>query len=91
MRENPRNENDTKDRDEGTPVVPDYGLLSEIAKTRMPFGKYAGRYLVDLPEPYVVWFSQKGFPSGELGRMLRSVYEIKVNGLEYLFKKIRKF
>ena len=77
--------------DEGTAVTPDYDLLLKIAKTRMPFGKYAGRYLVDLPEPYVVWFSQKGFPSGELGVMLRSVYEIKVNGLEYLFKKIRKF
>ena len=84
-------ENDPKDRPEGEPVIPDYDLLLKIAKTRMPFGKYAGRYLVDLPEPYVVWFSQKGFPAGELGRMLRSVYEIKVNGLEYLFKKIRNF
>ncbi len=51
----------------------------------MPFGKYAGRRLVDLPEPYVVWLSRKGFPEGELGEMLRAVYEIKVNGLEYLF------
>jgi hypothetical protein len=55
----------------------------------MPFGKYAGRYLTDLPEPYVVWFSLKGFPPGELGDMLRAVYEIKVNGLEYLFKPLR--
>ena len=86
-----KDENGHKDGNEGTAVVPDYGLLLKIAKTRMPFGKYAGRYLVDLPEPYVVWFSRKGFPPGELGRMLRSVYEIKVNGLEYLFKKIRNF
>ena len=51
----------------------------------MPFGKYAGRRLVDLPEPYVVWFKQKGFPKGELGQMLETIYTIKANGLEYLF------
>jgi uncharacterized protein (DUF3820 family) len=45
--------------------------------------------LIDLPEPYVVWFAQKGFPDGHLGDMLRMVYEIKVNGLEYLFKPLR--
>ena len=45
--------------------------------------------MIDLPEPYVVWFSQKGFPAGHLGDMLRMVHEIKVNGLEYLFKPLR--
>ena len=40
---------------------------------------------MDLPEPYIVWFSQKGFPEGKVGEMLRAVYEIKVNGLEHLF------
>jgi uncharacterized protein len=68
---------------------PDAAVLLELAKTRMPFGKYKGRLLIDLPEPYVVWFSQKGFPDGKLGDMLRTVYEIKVNGLEYLFKPLR--
>ena len=63
--------------------------LLELARMRMPFGKYAGRLLIDLPEPYVVWFSQKGFPRGKLGEMLRIVYEIKTNGLEYLFDPIR--
>lgn len=63
--------------------------LMELARMRMPFGKYAGRLLIDLPEPYVVWFSQKGFPRGKLGEMLRIVYEIKTNGLEYLFDPIR--
>jgi len=62
--------------------------LLKLAETRMPFGKYAGTRLVDLPEPYVVWFSRNGFPEGELGRMLKAVYEIKVNGLEYLFKPL---
>ena len=51
--------------------------------------KYAGRRLIDLPETYVVWFAKKGFPKGELGEMLQSVYEIKVNGLEYLFKPFK--
>lgn len=55
----------------------------------MPFGKYAGTLLVDLPEPYLVWFGQEGFPDGELGEMLRCMYEVKVNGLEYLFDPLR--
>ena len=55
----------------------------------MPFGKYAGRRLVDLPEYYVVWLSRKGFPKGELGEMPSSVYEIKVNGLEYLLQPLK--
>jgi len=67
----------------------DHKALLELADMRMPFGKYAGRRLVDLPEPYVVWFSQQGFPSGKLGKMLQTVYEIKVNGLEYLFEPLR--
>jgi uncharacterized protein len=63
--------------------------LLELARMRMPFGKYAGRLLIDLPEPYVIWFSQEGFPAGKLGRMLRTVHEIKVNGLEFLFDPLR--
>ncbi len=68
--------------------MPDPRYLLKLANTKMPFGKYAGFRLVDLPEPYVVWFSQKGFPEGELGEMLKNIYEIKVNGLEYLFKPL---
>jgi len=64
--------------------------LLELAAMRMPFGKYQGRLLIDLPEPYVVWFAKNGFPEGKLGRMLQTVYEIKVNGLEYLFAPLRK-
>ena len=63
--------------------------LLKLAKSRMPFGRYANRLLIDLPEPYVVWFKQQGFPEGELGRMLAIVYEIKLNGLEYLFTPLR--
>lgn len=69
--------------------TPDPTVLLELAKMKMPFGKYKGRLLIDLPEPYVVWFHQKGFPKGKLGEMLQTVYEIKRNGLEYLFKPFR--
>ena len=72
-------------------VVPfDHDQLLELAATQMPYGKYAGRLLLDLPEPYIVWFAQKGFPAGKLGEMLAIVYEIKVNGLEYLFTPFKK-
>ncbi len=66
----------------------DHEKLLELAAARMPFGRYQGRRLVDLPERYVVWFAQEGFPPGKLGDMLRTVYEIKVNGLEYLFDRL---
>ena len=67
-------------------MQPDKDAFIALTKTKMPFGKYKGFRLVDLPERYLVWFSQKGFPEGKLGEMLRAVYEIKRNGLEYLFK-----
>jgi hypothetical protein len=68
----------------------DHEQLLELAEMTMPFGKYAGRLLIDLPEPYVIWFAQKGFPKGKLGEMLAIIHEIKVNGLEYLFDPLRK-
>lgn len=52
----------------------------------MPYGKYKDTLLVRLPEPYVVWLMRNAPPTGELGAMLGMVYEIKVNGLEYLFE-----
>ena len=68
----------------------DHEALLELAAARMPFGKYEGRRLIDLPEGYVVWFAQQGFPKGKLGQMLGAVYEIKLSGLEYLFEPLRK-
>ncbi len=56
--------------------------LLETINTIMPFGKYAGRPLLKLPEPYLVWFNDKGFPEGKLGKQLALMYEIKLNGLE---------
>ena len=64
--------------------------LEKIISTPMPFGKYRGIPLIDLPEPYVVWFYTKGLPEGELGRLLGLLYEIKLNGLEDLFTPLRK-
>jgi uncharacterized protein len=67
----------------------DQEFLVKLARTRMPFGKYKDRLLADLPEPYLVWFAREGFPPGELGQMLGILYEIKVNGLEYLLRPLR--
>ena len=64
-------------------------ILQELVTVRMPFGKYKGRVLCDLPESYLLWFSQKGFPNGKLGLQLATLCEIKVNGLEYLLKPLR--
>ena len=64
--------------------------LKTLAHTRMPFGKFKGTYLIDLPEHYIVWYNAKGFPKGKVGDMLRLVYELKLNGLEHLIHKIKK-
>lgn len=64
--------------------------LIELAHYRMPFGKHKGKYLVELPESYFVWFRQQGFPDGKLGRLLQEMMEIKVNGLEPLIYKIQR-
>lgn len=64
--------------------------LIELAHYKMPFGKFEGRYLVDLPEPYLIWFKQKGFPDGKLGLLLQSILEIKINGLEPLIHRVQK-
>jgi len=65
-------------------------LLKELTTMKMPFGKYQGRTLCDLPEYYLAWFSEKGFPSGKLGMLLATLYEIKLNGLEYLLEPLKK-
>lgn len=64
--------------------------LVKIANLRMPFGKYKDRVLLDLPEPYLVWFARKGFPEGEIGKLLRVLYEVKLNGLEDVLEPLRK-
>jgi len=56
----------------------------------MPFGKYKGRDLINLPEHYIVWYNNKGFPKGQLGEMLQLVYELQLNGLEDLVRNIKR-
>ncbi len=68
----------------------DQKQLIRLAHTKMPFGKYVGWHLIDLPEYYVVWYNNKGFPKGELGQQLQLVYELKLNGLEDLIRNIKK-
>ncbi len=63
--------------------------LIALIETKMPFGKYKGRVIIDLPEPYLVWFRQKGFPDGKIGGLLSLCYEIKLNGLEQMVKSIK--
>jgi uncharacterized protein (DUF3820 family) len=77
--------------EENTGAYPiDPQVLVELVQTRMPFGRYKDRVLCDLPENYLVWFHQKGFPPGKIGVLLSTLYEIKLNGLEYLLKPLRK-
>lgn len=64
--------------------------LIDLAKMKMPFGKYKGTFLIDLPEHYVVWHHNKGFPKGKLGNQLQLVYELQLNGLEDIIRKIQK-
>jgi len=63
--------------------------LIKLAHTKMPFGKYKGRDLINLPEHYIVWYNNKGFPKGQLGEMLQLVYELQLNGLEDLVRNIK--
>jgi uncharacterized protein len=66
-------------------------VLVDLVSTRMPFGKYKGYILCDLPEPYVGWFHGKGFPPGNIGMLLSALYEIQLNGLQYLLRPIKEF
>lgn len=68
----------------------DQQQLVEAINQVMPFGKYAGRKLLQLPEPYLVWFHGKGFPEGKLGEQLALMYEVKLNGLEQMLQPLLK-
>ena len=70
-------------------MTPDKQFLIDTAKMRMPFGKYKGVYLVDIPEYYLVWYKNKGFPAGKLGKMMGLVYELQLNGLDDVLRKIK--
>ena len=65
-------------------------LLFDLVKMQMPYGKYKGWILCDLPVFYLEWFKRKGFPKGKLGVLLETIYEIKLNGLEYILEPLKK-
>ncbi len=73
---------------QGPNLLNDQQALIEAINQTMPFGKYAGRKLLQLPEPYLVWFHGKGFPEGKLGQQLALMYEVKLNGLETMLKPL---
>lgn len=72
-----------------TEGAPDGELLLGLVRMRMPFGKYKGIVLCNLPVSYLEWFAKKGFPPGKLGMLLATLYEIKINGLEYLLTPLK--
>ena len=65
-------------------------LIFKLSSFRMPFGKHSTVLLIDLPLPYLNWFSKQGFPEGELGQLMRIVHETKADGMEHIFEDIRK-
>ncbi|MFT3824422.1 MAG: DUF3820 family protein [Chitinophagaceae bacterium] len=71
------------------PMQPNSALLMELVTMKMPFGKYKGTILCDLPESYLNWFKREGFPKGKLGILLETMYEIRLNGLTDLLKPLR--
>ena len=69
---------------------PNGQLLVELVKMKMPFGKYKGTVLSNIPVTYLEWFKNKGFPKSKLGVLLETLYEIKINGLEGLLEPLKK-
>jgi uncharacterized protein (DUF3820 family) len=65
-------------------------LLTDLVTVKMPFGKYKGKLMCDLPESYLVWFHSQGYPPGKLGELLGTMYEIRLNGLEYLLQSLKR-
>ena len=65
-------------------------ILLQLVQTKMPFGKYKGILICDLPEAYLDWFSRKGFPKGKLGLQLQTMHEIALNGLRHLLLPLRR-
>ena len=67
----------------------DKSLLLKVVSTPMPFGKYQGKLIIDLPEAYLLWFQRKGFPKGEIGKLLQLALEIEVSGSKELVRKLK--
>ena len=70
-------------------MQPDPKLLLDLVSMQMPFGRFKGTVICNLPVSYLEWFNRKGFPKGKLGDILQTTYEIKLNGLEYLLTPLK--
>lgn len=68
---------------------PDPALLKNLVEFKMPFGRFEGRYLCDLPVSYLEWFERKGYPNGKLGMLMQTAYVIKLNGLDELLNPLK--
>jgi uncharacterized protein (DUF3820 family) len=80
---------------ESQPTKDDFSMFEKkdllaLANEHMPFGKYQGRILIDIPEEYLLWFAKKGMPEGRLGMLLSLTLEIKINGLESIIEPLKK-
>ena len=64
--------------------------LERLVRVQMPYGKYKGRLIADLPGNYLNWFAREGFPKGDLGRLIALMHELDHNGLSELLEPIRK-
>jgi uncharacterized protein (DUF3820 family) len=71
-------------------VTPDTKILIELVQTKMPFGKYKGTLICDLPVYYLEWLHSKGMPPGKLGMLLGTAFEIKTNGLSSILAKVKQ-
>lgn len=71
-------------------LQPDPKVLVDIVQTRMPYGKYKGTIIADIPVSYLEWMADKGFTKDKLGMMLSTVFEIKTNGLGEILFKIKR-
>ena len=71
-------------------MSPDPKILLQLVTMRMPFGKYKGWLICNLPVTYLEWFHNKGFPSGKLGMLLETMHVIKINGLDDILKPLKR-
>jgi len=69
-------------------LTPEQQELIKLANMKMPFGKYKGYFLIDIPEYYYVWYRNKGFPNGKLGEQMQLIYDIQLNGIEHVIRPL---
>jgi uncharacterized protein len=71
-------------------TIGDKEFLMDLVRIKMPYGKYKGRFIADIPENYLVWMKGKGFPADKIGLLLQTAYEIKLNGLDEILQGLKK-